>query len=89
MAEHKRIQPLVMWYPWISRCWVEAKARKANTIRKAKANVGKAKATRDEKDNDEDKKANGKCKANTKATEYFAGYCLLCKAWRHMKEDCW
>ena len=30
----------------------------------------------------------GKGKANAKATEYFARYCLLCEAWRHMK-DCW
>ena len=34
-------------------------------------------------------KGKGKGKANAKATEYFAGYWLLCNAWGHMKEDCW
>ena len=33
----------------------------------------------DENEKDKDKKSKGK--AHAKATEYFAGYCLLCKAW--------
>ena len=32
---------------------------------------------------------NGKGKDNADATEYFAGYCLGCKAWGHMKKYCW
>ena len=36
-----------------------------------------------------DKGKKGKANASAKATEYFAGYCLLCKAWRHMKKDFW
>ena len=42
---------------------------------------------KDEKDKDKDKKCKGNGKA--KATEYFAGYWLLCMAWGHMKKDCW
>ena len=37
VAEHKRIQPLVVLYLWISRCWVQTKARKAKARRGAKA----------------------------------------------------
>ena len=40
-AEHKRIRPLVMLYPWISRCWV-----KCEKARKAKAKARKAKAAK-------------------------------------------
>ena len=35
-----------------------------------------------------DKKGKVKGKGNAK-TEYFAGYCLQCKGWGHMKKDCW
>ena len=31
----------------------------------------------------------GKGKNNAKATGYFAGYCLHCKGWGHMKKNCW
>ena len=31
----------------------------------------------------------GKGKDNAKATEYFAGYSFLCKAWGHMEKDRW
>ena len=34
---------------------------------------------------DKDKKGKGKDKNNVK-TEYFAGYCLQCKGWGHMKK---
>ena len=95
-AEHKRIRPLVMLYPWISRCWVkEEKVRKAEATRnakaKAKAKASKAKATKTKR-TDEDKKGKGegKGKANAKAiTKHFLGYCLVCKAWRHAMKDCW
>ena len=36
ITEHKRIRPLVMLHPWISRGWAKAKARMAKA-RKAKA----------------------------------------------------
>ena len=35
------------------------------------------------------KQGKGKEKDNDKATEYFAGHSLLCKAWGHMQKDCW
>ena len=34
------------------------------------------------------RKAKAKGKDSVKA-EYFAGYCLQCKGWGHMKKDCW
>ena len=49
----------------------------------ARARRGKVKATKDEKNTGKGKKGKGK------ATEYFAGYCFLCKAWGHMEKDCW
>ena len=76
-----------MLYPWISRCWVkEEKARKAKTTRKVKAKGKRGESSKDEKD--KDKEGRGKGKNNAK-TEYFAGYCLQCKGWGHMKKDCW
>ena len=48
--------------------------------KKGKGKRRKGEGNRDEKDKDKDTKANGKGKANAKAIEYFAGYCLLCKA---------
>ena len=46
----------------------------------------KGESSKDEKD--KDKKGKGKGKNNVKA-EHFAGYCLQCKGWGHMKKDCW
>ena len=41
-------------------------------------------------DGKDDKKGKGKKgKDNANATEYFAGYCLGCEAWGHMKKACW
>ena len=68
-----------MLYPWTSRCWAKTTARKA----KGK----KSESNKDEKDKEKDKK--GKGKTNPKATENFAGDCLLSKAWGHMEKDCW
>ena len=47
VAEHKRVRPLAMQYPWISRCWVkEEKARKAMATRMVKAKARKVKTTK-------------------------------------------
>ena len=35
------------------------------------------------------KKGKGKFEEKARATEYCAGYCLQCKAWSHVKKDCW
>ena len=56
-----------------------------------KGNKGKGKGKRCESNKDEkdtDKKGKGKSKNNVRA-EYFAGYCLQCKGWGHMKKDSW
>ena len=60
---------------------------------KGKKGKGKGKSktdenNKDDKDKDTDKKGKGKGENNVKA-EYFAGYCLQCKGWGHMKKDCW
>ena len=75
-----RMRPLVMLYPWISRCWAKA-------TRRAKGKAGKGEYNKDEKVNDKDGK--GKGKANDKTSNHFPGYCLVCKAWRHAMMDCW
>ena len=64
------------------------KGKKGKGDKKGKGNGkgNKGDSNKDEKDKDQGK---GKGKANNKATEYFAGYCLLCKTWGHMKKDCW
>ena len=75
-----------------SRCWVkEDKAYERQRCDKKGKGKGKGKkceSNKDEKDKDEDKKGKGKGENNAKA-EYFAGYCLQCKGWRHLKKDCW
>ena len=50
---------------------------------------GEDKKGEDNKDEKDKGNSKSKRKANAKATEYFAGYCLLCKAWGHMWKDCW
>ena len=70
-----------MLYPWISLYWVkEERARKV----KAKAKSKKGENNKDDKDKDTDKKGKGKGENNVKA-ENFAGYCLQCKGWGHMR----
>ena len=76
-----------MWDPWVFRCWAKGKKQERQRRQEGQRQRQiRRKKNKDEKDRDKDKK--GKGKANAKAAEYFAGYCLLCKAWRHMK-DCW
>ena len=48
----------------------------------------KGESNKDENDEDKNKKGKGKGKNNIKV-EYFAGYCLQCNGWGHMKKDCW
>ena len=49
----------------------------------------KARGKKGDGSKDEDRKGKGKGKANAKTTKYFDGCCLHCKAWGHMKQDCW
>ena len=42
-----------------------------------------------EKVRDDERKVKGKGNANVHATKHFDGYCLYCKVWEHMKNDCW
>ena len=78
------------------RCRAQADTAAGDVVPMALSTLGKGKdkgkgkkgeSNKDEKDKDRDKK--GKGKTNTKATEYFAGYRLLCKAWGQMKKDFW
>ena len=91
VAEHKRVRPLVMLYPWISRCWAKAKARKATAIRRAKANAkaSKANTAKTRRTRTKTRTAKGKGKGSAKTTKHFPGYCLVCKASRHAMKDCW
>ena len=66
----------------------KGKKGKGDKKGKGKGKGKQGESNRDEKDKDEDKKGKGKGKNNVK-TEYFAGYCLQCKGWGHMKKDCW
>ena len=50
---------------------------------------GKGKGKGKKGEGNKDKKSKGKGKNKPKAAEYFAGYCLHCKGWGHMKKDCW
>ena len=69
----------------------EGKGKKGKGDEKGKGQCKKKKGenNKGEKGKAEDRKGQGKGKANAKATTYFYGYCLHCKAWRHMKNDCW
>ena len=71
-----------MLYPWLGN----GKGKTGTGDKKGKGQGKKGESNTDVNVKDKDKK--GKGKANAKATEYFAGYCLLCKAWRHLKKDC-
>ena len=68
----------------------EEQARQAKATRKVKVKCKgkKGESNKDEEDKDNDKKGKSKGKNNAKA-EYFAGYCLQCRGWKHMKKGCW
>ena len=92
IVEHQRIRPAAMLYPMdLSILCKGGKGKKGKGDKKGKG-MGKGKKAeinKDEKDKDKDKNGKGKGKNNAKAIEYFAGYCLHCKGWGHMKRDCW
>ena len=67
----------------------KGKKGKGDKKGKGKGNSKKGEDNKDEKDKDKGKKGKGKDKNNAKAAEYFAGNCLHCKGWGHMKKDCW
>ena len=60
------------------------KGKKGKGDKKDKGKGKKGESSKDEKD--KDKKGKGKGK-NIVKTEYFAGYCLQCIGWGHMKKD--
>ena len=81
---HRRTWPLQKTCRWVCRCSPKA-CRRAKATKKGKGKNGTGKGG----DGKDDKKGEGKGKDNAKATEYFAGHCLGCKAWSDMKKDCW
>ena len=64
------------------RCRAQADTAAGDVVPMALSMMGKGKGMKGKgykKGKDKGKK--GKGNSSAKATEYFAGYCLLCKAW--------
>ena len=85
LKSHARVRTLLFDY---GRAQADTAASDAVPMDLSMLGKGKGEKSENSKgEKDKDKK--GKGKANAKESEYFAGYCLLCKAWGHMKKDCW
>ena len=65
----------------------KGKGKKGKGDWKGKSEGKKCESNKDEKDRQR-QEGHGKGKSNAQAAKYFAGSCLLCKAWGHMKKHC-